>query len=892
MNYTNSRNQIKYGLSAEQVADSRSSSGSNSLTEKKRHGFFHRLLESFSDPIIKILLLALAANLILMLRRSSWYEAVGIAAAVFISTFVSTISEYGSELAFRKLKEEAAKTKCQVRRGGRITELPISDIVVGDVVLLSAGDAIPADGVMLEGELGVDQSALNGESRETIKHPQKGRTGFDRASADDLHAAEQLFRGSTVAFGEGVMLVCRVGDATFYGRLASELQEDAGESPLKERLAKLAASLSKIGYIAAVLVAAADLFNLLVLQNGLAELSAYTLTSHILHALTLGITVVVVAVPEGLPMMIALVLSSNMFVMLKNNVMVRKLVGVETAGSMNILFTDKTGTLTRGKLKVIGIIDRSGTLQKNLRKLDHGYRRLLELSLSQNNGSSVAEEEPNGRKLAVGGNATDRALLEYVLPLEYGGDFKKEYSIPFDSSRKFSAVKLEYEGRKLWLIKGAPEKLLPHCSLCVNGSGEFESFSNTEKSAVLRKMNELTRQSARIVAVVCADRLGVDKLNAGSFSDLAYLGLAVIRDELRPEAAAAVSELRGAGIQVVMVTGDNRETAEAVAESCGILGHGSEEQSLVLSGSELAKMSDNELKSALPRLRIVARALPSDKSRLVRLAKELELVTGMTGDGVNDAPALKKADIGFAMGNGAEIAKEAGDIVILDNNIASISRAVLYGRTVFKSIRKFIVFQLTMNLCAVGVSLICPFIGIDAPVTVIQMLWINIIMDTLAGLAFAGEPPLREYMKEKPKSRREPVLNGRMANQILVTGGYTVLLSIAFLKLDAFTSRFRAADDDIYLLTAFFALFIFCGIFNSFNSRTERINLLAHLKQNPSFILIMLLVAAVQLLMVYFGGSVFRTGGLTSEELGLVLLLSASVIPVDIIRKIILRLNR
>ena len=314
---------------------------------------------------------------------------------------------------------------------------------------------------------------------------------------------------------------------------------------------------------------------------------------------------------------------------------------------------------------------------------------------------------------------------------------------------------------------------------------------------------------------------------------------------------------------------------------------------MMLSGlrrGELAALSDFQVGKRLPSIRVVARALPTDKSRLVRIAQEMELVAGMTGDGINDAPALKKADVGFAMGSGTEVAKEAGDIVILDDNIASIARAVLYGRTIFKSIRKFIVFQLTMNLCAVGVSIIGPFIGIDTPVTVIQMLWINIIMDTLAGLAFAGEPPLEEYMAEPPKKRDEPVLNRYMLHQILCMGIFTVGLCVAFLKLPVVKTWFRYANDPIYLMTAFFALFIFTGIFNSLNARTHRVNLFAHLFQNLSFVGIMAAVAIIQLLLIYFGGTVFRTAGLELWELRRVMAMALLVIPADMARKLVMRL--
>ena len=337
-----------------------------------------------------------------------------------------------------------------------------------------------------------------------------------------------------------------------------------------------------------------------------------------------------------------------------------------------------------------------------------------------------------------------------------------------------------------------------------------------------------------------------------------------------------------------MITGDSPETAASIARRAGIL---TPKHDLVLSGEELSRTSDQKLRDLLPRLAVVARALPTDKSRLVRLSQEAGLVVGMTGDGINDAPALRRADIGFAMGSGTQVAKDAGDIIILDNNLASIVRAVLYGRGIFKNIRKFITLQLTMNLCAVGVTMICPFLGVESPVTVVQMLWINMIMDTLGGLAFAGEAPLPDYMKEPPKSRDEPILNRYMVNQILWLGGFTVALCIFFLKSPTFTALYRTSPDNIYLLTAFFALFIFSSVFNCFGARTDRLKGWSGLGKNPIFLLIMLAILVIQILFVYLGGSVLRTAPLTMRELTLTMLFSLSVFPAEIIRKALWRLR-
>ncbi len=869
------------GLKEREVALSRKEHGSNRLTKHKRRGFWAQYAESFSDPIIKVLLAALAINVVFLFRGQDWYESVGIALAVFLATLVSTLSEYGSESAFEKLQEEAAQTTCRVRRDGLLKELPADELVVGDVVLLQSGEAVPADGILVEGALRVDCSALNGESREA-SITEGGEFRDDSPSL--------LLRGAVICSGSGEMTVCRVGDNTVYGRLAVEVQEETRESPLRLRLQGLAGLLSRLGFAAAGLVAAADLFQSFVIQNGYhstAMLASVTdpvqLFGNLIHAATLALTVVVVAVPEGLPMMITVVLSSNMRRMLRDHVLVRKLVGIETSGSLNILFTDKTGTLTRGKPIVTLLTDatgrRYGTPQEAQRQ--KVFWELWRLSGFYNTESAVGNRE------ILGGNATERALLSYVLGRS---PLKTHYAvvnkIPFSSERKWSGVELGGElplnVRRLSLYKGAPEKILAVCDSYVSPDGTVLPLTN--RTALQRCMHELENEAMRLIGLAVCDAPLSD-----APQHLVFVGLAALRDEVRPHVRKAVAQVKSAGIQTVMITGDGAKTAAAIARAAGLLAP-TDPSAAVISGKELRQLSDEELKQRLPQLRVVARALPSDKSRLVRLSQELGLVAGMTGDGVNDAPALKKADVGFAMGSGTEVAKQAGDIVILNDEFSSIAKAVLYGRTIFKSIRKFIVFQLTMNLCAVGISVTGPLIGFEAPVTVMQMLWINIIMDTLAGLAFAGEPPLPEYMNEPPKRRDEPILNRYMLNQILCTGGFTVGLCIFFLKWEPLKQLFRYSTKPIYWMTAFFALFIFCGIFNCFNARTQRLNLCAYLYRNPAFVLILTLITAVQLGLIYYGGSLFRTAGLTISELIRVLALSALVIPFDLLRKSCLRL--
>ncbi len=892
-------------LTPAEVEASRLKHGSNQLSVKRRKSFFRQFFGNLGDPVIRILLGALVINVLFSLtgEGADWLETGGIALAVCLATLISTLSEYGSEAAFARLSEVCANISCRVRRktnggvaAGEVCEIPLVDTVVGDIVVLGAGEMIPADGILLSGELRVDQSAMTGESREVEKTPlRKEKEERNERSPADACA---LFRGCTIVSGAGEMLVTQVGDSTFLGRISEEVQEDTRESPLKIRLTKLAGQISRLGYVAAALVAVVFLLSVFLLDSGfdtgiiLQKLTNWRYVwEQLFHALTLGLTVLVVAVPEGLPMMIAVVLSSNMKKMVKDQVLVRKPVGIEAAGSMNLLFTDKTGTLTEGKLSVGKIITGDGNIFRDAQDFRKGAPKLFGYFAEGclMNTSSMIGQRHSGERQALGGNATDRALLDAVLPYAKSS-CDTQFRIPFDSTRKTSCAVIRRDGREVLLVKGAPERLMARLTDTYRPNGTRGSL---DKAALMEKIRTLTERGGRVI--LCAESVAGHaglptrrRLEGGDYGALTLVCILLLTDKIRKEAPESVRKLRRAGIHVVMMTGDNRDTARSIAESCGILGQG---VNLVIDSEELSRMNDIQVQDILPRLGVVARALPSDKSRLVRIAQQIDLVVGMTGDGINDAPALKRADVGFAMGAGTQVAKDAGDIIILDNNLSSIVRAVLYGRTIFKSIRKFITLQLTMNFCAVGVTMICPFIGIDSPVTVVQMLWINLIMDTLGGLAFAGEAPLASYMAEKPKRRDEPILNRYIIGEIAWLGCFTVALCLLFLKLPTITGRFRPATDNIYLLTAFFALFIFASVFNCFNTRTDRLNIFAGLSRNKGFCFIMIAVLTVQLLFVYIGGAVLRTAPLTKEELCVTFLLALTVFPAEFLRKVWRRLS-
>lgn len=850
------------GLNKEQVLEKRKLYGSNEISKTKQNSFISLLIESLGDPIIKILLIALAIKIVFLFRNFDWFETLGILIAIFLSSFISSISEYGSEKAFKKLQEESSMLKAKVLRDNKVVLINHDDIVKDDIVLLQQGDKVPADGVIIEGKLSVDESSINGEAKEVHK---------EQSYYNRITNKNKLYRGTVIYDGNAVIKVTNVGNDTFYGKIALELQEKAGESPLKLRLRSLAKIISTFGYIGAFLASFSYLFSRIVVDNNfimsniISTLTNFnTMAEYVIYALTLSVTIIIVSVPEGLPMMITLVLSSNMKRMIKNNVLVRKLVGIETAGSIIILFTDKTGTLTTGKMRVTKIIDGNLNYYKKEEDIKNSMYEIIRKSFIINNSSYYNKDE------IIGGNTTDKSLLSFFKDYKY--NIIKTKQIPFDSSKKYMITTIDDNLRNL--IKGAPEIIIDNCKYSYDVNGNKSLFMN--KNKIKKEVETATKKGIRVIALATSNN-NIETL----FENLTFVGIVLIEDSIRKEAYDGLNLVSKAGVQTIMITGDNKDTAEYIANELGLI---KDNKDLIITSSELNDMSDMILKKTIPHLKVVARSLPQDKSRLVRVCEEMGLVVGMTGDGVNDAPALKRADVGFSMGSGSEVAKEASDIVILDNNFLSISNAILFGRTIFKSIRKFIIFQVTVNLCALSISIIGPFIDVQTPVTVVQMLWINMVMDTLAGLAFAFEPPLLEYMDEKPKKKNENIINNYMFNEILITGVFTTILCILFLKVPFIRQLFV---NNKSFMTAFFGLFIFSGIFNCFNAHTSRLNILANLLKNYMFIIVISFIIIVQIMMMYFGGNMFRTVPLTLKEFIIMFLLSFSVVPFDIIRKII-----
>lgn len=866
----------KFGLTTEEASKALSEQGNNALTQPPRETFWDKLWENFKDPIIRILILALLVNVVFVyMGHGDWIETMGIFLAIILATFVSTYSEYSNENAFQKLQEEASRIRCKVWRDGEPVELHIDDIVVGDAVILEAGDKVPVDGILLDGDVKLDQAALNGESKEAHKliAPPDFTWGDGTIDFLDEH---KLFRGSVVVEGQGIMQAVKIGDSSIYGQLTQELKDDERDSPLKLKLKGLAHHISQFGYAGGVLIALAVMLHKAYLYGDFGAYFANTplLLSDLVQAVILGIIIIVMAVPEGLPLMIAIVSSLNMKKMLRDNVLVRKLVGIETAGSLNLLFTDKTGTITKGKLEVVRFITGDRQEYPAFDVLPAKLKAFTYQNVVLNTSAAVSDGA------MVGGNMTERALSNYVGSYRMEEMLHRDKFIPFNSANKYSWAAVSGNGERYCLAKGAPEKLILQTSHYWDAEGNRQPLTEEMKKTLDGRMLELAADAIRMLALCTYESdIEGDELPADGLTLVGILG---IRDEVRPEAIEAIAEVQDAGVQIVMITGDRRETAVAIAKDAGLLQRPNE---LVWTSAELAEMSDEQVKLELHKLRVVARALPMDKSRLVRLAQEMNLVVGMTGDGVNDSPALKKADVGFAMGSGTEVAKEAGDIVILDDNFLSIKQAILYGRTIYNSICKFIVFQLTINFSAVAINFIAPFIGIDKPLTITQILWINLVMDTLAALAFGGEPALEKYLREKPKDRSAPIVSKKMLSTITMGGVYMTFIAILFYNSSYVDHLFRNAPDHIYTYTGFFCTYIFMAVANGFNVRVSGLNLLEHIDKNKGFLNVMALIVAIQVLLTYVGGRILRTTPLNLHEWSVVVLFGLSIIVVDLLRK-------
>ncbi len=898
---------MKYnGLTDKEVEQSREQYGSNVIPDSEPTTFWAEFKETFGDPMIKILLVIAAIMIVMFFfGKAEIYEPIGTIVAILVVATVSAKTGVASDTKYRELKDSTEKDKCKVYRNGLVTVIDMDDVVVGDKVLLQSGDKIPADGVLIDGKLKVDNSALNGEAEECKKTAAEGDVTFpEKITGDTFVDKHSLFRGAVIFDGEGVLDVRKVGLKTEMGRMAEEMQEDEPDSPLKVKLAKLAGQISTFGYIGAAVITLLYIAYFIFFQPTAAGTTGPAaffgqdigiIIQKFVDAVSLAVVIIVCAVPEGLPLMISLVLMQNTSKMLDHNVLVRKAEGIETAGSLNILFSDKTGTITKGKLEVVEFFTADGkTIPLADLSKSSKVKGLVDLAIGKNTQSMFDDKHK-----VIGGNATDQALMRFIgeetfNALAQNKDYAVSESQGFNSTNKFSQARIEKTGKTFY--KGAPERLLASAKSYLDKDGTVKKI---DKKVLDKKIDELADRAMRVLAFGYSEKkLTENKIN----EDVVIVGLVGIRDEVRPEAKDAIAEVQQAGIQVVMITGDRLETAVAIAKDAGLLKNDTD---VALSSAQLNDMSDDEVKKVIPNIRVIARALPTDKSRMVRLCQDMNLVVGMTGDGVNDTPALKRADVGFAMGSGTEAAKEAGKIVILDDNFKSIKDAIWYGRTIYHNILKFCKFQLVINVAAVVVSAIAPFFGIEEPLKVTHLLFVNLVMDSLGAIMLGNEPALKKYMREKPRRRDESIISKSMMAQIITMGAWLTIVSFAFLKLNVFGGFFSATPaklDNVdamdIRLTGYFVLFILAALANGFNVRDNGFGIFKGLGENKNFLKVMCTIILIQALIVncaliplapfQFIGEMFSCVPFGLTGWCVVIVLALTMIPVDLIRKAVI----
>ncbi len=828
------------GLTNNQVDESRAKWGTNDLTPPARESWVKLLLGKFNDPIIKLLLFATVLSMITGYFHGSMVESFGILLAVFLATFLSFINEYRAGKEFDILNRINDVTLVKVYRNGTVTQVPKNELVVGDVVIVTQGDEIPADGKLLDTmELSVNESSLNGESVASRK------THVPVTDFAGTYSPNCIYRGTTVTEGDGVMEVTAVGDSTEIGKTARQAVELTGiKTPLNRQLDKLSGVIGKIGFIVAGLTFAA-----LVIRDYALGILTFSLTldnlTLLLSFFMIAVTLIVVAVPEGLAMSVTLSLAYSMRKMTAGNTLVRKMHACETMGATTVICTDKTGTLTQNKMQVQYF---SAVADENFAK---------EVSL---NSTALLETNANGALSAVG-NPTEGALLLFIGEKGYSyKKYREEYKIikrlPFSTERKYMATiaDLSGSGKITLLIKGAPEII-------------FEKCGNLDVQNELLKVREYQEKGMRSLAFAKIEiSLSDTEKEIAELVDenkFEYSGFVAIADPIRQDVPDAMHQCIDAGIAVKIVTGDTSLTAVEIARQAGLWRDGDTLEKNHITGTGFAALDDEAAKEAALNIKVMSRARPADKMRLVRLLQQCGQVVAVTGDGTNDAPALNYADVGLAMGTGTAVAKEASDIILLDDSFASVTTAVRWGRSIYLNIQKFIQFQLTINVVALFTALTGPFIGIEFPLTVTQMLWVNLIMDTFAALALAGEPSYKEVMKNRPRGINDFIISKKMMYNIFGTG---LLFLAALIGLLLWINSDSNVSE--YELSVFFTIFVMLQFWNMFNARTLGSNNSAFYKisENKYFMLIAALILVLQIIIIEYGGGFFRTTPITFKD--------------------------
>lgn len=823
-------NYSKTGLTTAEVKQNRSKHGCNIITPAKDTSVLKLFLEKFRDPIIMILLLAAVLSLIVAFIEHSFTESIGIISAIILATGVGFAFEMDARRRFKRLNRTTDDTPVKVMRNGVMTTIPQHDVVVGDVVYIESGDMIPADGEAVEAvSLAVNESTLTGEL-EVDKTTSEA--DFD---SEATYPSNALMRGTSVVDGYGVMVVTAVGDATEAGHVTQQATIESGEqTPLNRQLTTLSRVIGKVGIVLSV-----SIFIILMVKafafNSLWTSDWVAISHTVINAFMISVAVIVMAVPEGLPMSITLSLAMSMRRMLKTNNLVRKMHACETMGAVTVICTDKTGTLTQNRM-VVKEVSRYGTASD----------KLLATVIAANSTAFI-DADSN-----VIGNPTEGALLHHL------GKHNFEYQalrdqveiidrLTFSTERKYMATIIQDRTthERLLCVKGAPEIVYAACAnsdACADVESQLASYQS-------RAMRTLGVAYATTASDNCAEAM--------QSSALQLIAIVAIEDPVRDDVPAAVGRCLGAGINIKIVTGDTTATACEIARQIGLWNAEIDGERNRMTGTEFAELSDEELLERIADLKVMSRARPLDKQRLVRLLQQRGEVVAVTGDGTNDAPALNFANVGLSMGSGTSVAKEAGDITLLDDSFASIATAVMWGRSLYRNIQRFVLFQLTINFAAIAICIFGALFGHDMPLTVVQILWVNLIMDTFAAMAMASLPPAPEVMNDKPRPHDEPIITRPMRRAIL-TGGTTFIIILIGMLI--YWTR-GGADATIGQLTIFFTTFVFLQIWNMFNAKgfASRHSAFADLWHCRTFVLILLGIAVGQAVIVEIGGEVFRT---------------------------------
>ena len=835
------------GLTEKEVLASREKYGMNLLTPPKRKPIWKLYLEKFSDPVIKVLLVAAVLSLVISVIENEYAETLGIFFAIFLATGIGFWFEYDANKKFDLLNAVGEETPVTVVRDGSVHEIARKEVVVGDIVIINTGEEIPADGVLLEAvSLQVNESTLTGELmvNKTIREED-----FDKEAT---YPSNAVMRGTTISDGHGTMRVERVGDSTEIGKVARQATEESGEeTPLNQQLTKLADFIGKAGFTIAALTfiifTGRDLYQYLSLNDVSGWQEWLVIIRIVLKYFMMAVTLIVVAVPEGLPMSVSLSLALNMRRMLKTNNLVRKMHACETMGAITIICTDKTGTLTQNQMQVH---------EAQLCKQAEGLPVYEGIAL---NSTAFLEEKSSGGKPSGVGNPTEIALLLWLR--EQGEDYAKLRTeativsqLTFSTERKYMATLVESEDSKRLYVKGAPEIIMSKCSISESDRERYERLLTGYQNKAMRTLGLAYKE---------IEGYETDCETLVSAGGLEFLGIFAISDPIREDVPAAVQQCQDAGISIKIVTGDTPGTATEIARQIGLWKTDDSERNRI-TGADFAALTDEEALERVMDLKVMSRARPMDKQRLVELLQKRGAVVAATGDGTNDAPALNHAQVGLSMGTGTSVAKEASDITLLDDSFSSIATAVMWGRSLYKNIQRFIVFQLTINVVALVSVLLGGAFGTELPLTVTQMLWVNLIMDTFAAMALSTISPSMDVMKDRPRNRDAFIITRGMRNNILLTA----LFFLAFLlgMLGYFNSTVEGMD--VHHLTIFFTVFVMLQFWNLFNASVfgTRHSVFRDASHALGMLSVAMIILIGQIVIVTFGGKVFRTVPLSIEE--------------------------